>query len=104
MLLAFILPSDIEGGSTIQVTVPESTRLEQGALTPCSLSGVYEVNQFCQTSSLQTISFVLPEEGFLIKDALNEITYSGVFFGPLSTKPTEPFEIKITSKEGDIVI
>ena len=67
--LLFVLPIDVLDG-TIQVTVPDSTRFEEGVLAPCSLSGIFEVSQDCQTEGSQKISFVLPDGGFLLKDAL----------------------------------
>ena len=47
--LIFYVPEDVSGGSTILITVPEGTRVEEGALAPCSLGGVFEVSQYCQT-------------------------------------------------------
>ena len=34
----------------------------------------------------------------------NQMNFNGVFFGPLSTKPTEAFKLKITTKQGVVIV
>ena len=40
----------------------------------------------------------------MIMNYQNVMTFSGVFFGPLSTKQTEAFTLKITNKAGQVII
>ena len=95
-----MLPVDIDGGSTVEITAPAQTRFENGALAPCSFNGVYEVSQSCQVQNPQQINFVLADDGYMVMNYQNVMTFSGVFFGPLSTKQTEAFTLKITNKAG----
>ncbi len=103
--LAFYSPLNVPSLSTISVTVPqEESSLSEGTNISCRLQGIFTVGSKCATDGPSKITFTLPSGFKIIEKSFNSLIFSGVFFSPLSTKPTQPFKVEIRDPSGAILM
>ena len=101
---AFYSPINVPSGSVVTVTVPPEASLHEDEDITCRLQGIFTVSSRCASNGAREVTFVLPPGFTIIEKSFNSLIFGGAFFSPLSTRPTQPFGVKITDPDGTLIL